>query len=137
MVGGTTVAVRTVVQQDCATLARIWTAGWQQTIDLSAWYVKPLFAILAPLFIRSSLSDTGDIGPDGSRIVPFWTPPESNNRTMLVAELNGEVVGCIGVARGLAYDKEAEPSETVHLPPAVQHCAFGLFPHSAWSRAQH
>jgi GNAT superfamily N-acetyltransferase len=75
--------------------------------------LPPLMGYSLERYGNEALAENGDVGPEGKHLFKTWMSPDKDDRTMLVAESDENViVGCIGVKIGKDMEKE-EPGSTV------------------------
>lgn len=97
LMSSSNVIIRTAEASDGPDVARIWVAGLSQTIENSWRIFQPLLRWAFDKSAKESLSEEGDLGPDGANLIKIWVGPA--DRTFVVAVENGTVVGCVGVKK--------------------------------------
>ena len=85
-------------KRHCADVSRIWVAGLRQTVDSSGCCSRPFWSWLMKSLVSSATSEDGEMNPDGTNLLNIWSG--KSDRTMLIAEIDGAVVGCCAVKRG-------------------------------------
>ena len=86
--------------EDASTIAQIWFQGLSQTSDANWFFLRPLLRFKMEQYGQESLSEMGDMGPEGNKLIEIWS---RNDRVMLVAyqkDAPDHIVGMVGVKKG-------------------------------------
>lgn len=106
-----TVVIRPLQVQDCAAAAQIWRDGLEQSAASINILLRPCFAHYMAAYGDEAMSETGDVGVNGSNLPVFWN---GTDRVMLCAFLSENpdtCVGVVGVKIGPSF-KDEEPGAT-------------------------
>jgi ribosomal protein S18 acetylase RimI-like enzyme len=105
------VIIRPLQAADGPMVAKIWVSGLSQTVDNWSAPWRPLLRWAFDKEAVSTTSEGGDIGPDGANLMVKWMT--GDDRTFLVAEIDGTVAGCVGVRRdkGQPHDTNDKQSK--------------------------
>jgi ribosomal protein S18 acetylase RimI-like enzyme len=104
--------VRLMKAGDEASIAEIWRQGLKQTADANWIVIRPIMRYKMEEYGNNSLSETGDMGPKGCKLLEAWS---RNDRAMLVAcsaDDSSQIVGVVGVKKGASHDQD-EPDSTI------------------------
>jgi GNAT superfamily N-acetyltransferase len=91
------ITIRVAEEADGSAVSKIWVDGLLQTVEHSWRMFQPLIRWAFDKMAEEALSEEGDIGPNGTRLIQNWVEPP--DRTFLVAVDDGVVVGCVGVKK--------------------------------------
>jgi GNAT superfamily N-acetyltransferase len=121
------VTIRPFQQSDQADVARIWFAGIEQSRQAVPWFMQKWLMEGMYRMVGSSMSETGDVGPNGSNLMQTYGNQE--DRCMFVActtstpgtgtgtGTGGDddppvvVVGCCAVKKGMDETKPEPDSD--------------------------
>lgn len=106
------ITIRPIHAGDENAVADIWFRGLSQTADANWFFLRPILRSKMDQYGKEALSETGDMGPMGSKLIESWSRPD---RAMFVACLVSDpdsIVGVIGVKRGASATDE-EPDSTL------------------------
>ena len=86
------VHIRPLQASDAPDVARIWTAGLEQSKLAVPWYLQSWFFNAMKKDMHQALSPDGDVGPDGANLTKTYN---GDDRCMMVASLGDppQVVG--------------------------------------------
>jgi ribosomal protein S18 acetylase RimI-like enzyme len=107
------VIIRALQDSDKADVARIWADGLEQSRSAVPWFLGSWFMKGMHDMRDLSLSDAGDIGPNGTNVLDTYDGKE--DRCMFVATTGEDppvVVGCCAVKKGMD-DKKEEPNSEI------------------------
>ena len=106
------ITIRLMQPGDESAIADIWLRGLSQTSDASYFFLRPILRSKMEELGKEALSETGDMGLMGSKLMEVWSRP---GRAMFVAcpETDPDrIVGVIGVKRGASAEDD-DPDSTV------------------------
>lgn len=95
------ITIRPLQEKDSPVVAKIWVNGLSQTIENWSAPWRPLLRWAFRKEAVNTTSEDGDIGPNGANIMVKWMMAE--DRTFLVADIDGTVGWCVGVRRGKGH----------------------------------